>query len=238
MAILGCSRRALIRLVTHHCFLCRSGSTRLLRRAAKAPGGRGRSAPRSGGSPRSARFSGPPAVTGSALCCGHHIVVGRRGRVMFALGVGGAPPRAPCAAGKGVRALFGCPAALNARGGSHERTAPRSGRRRWARGAVPLSPADGPVRPETAERARKGPAAGRKWPQPGRPGGASCPNLLQRPGSGRDAGRESLIFRASSRGRFRRGAPLQQIRTRPAPDRLRSPTRTSAPAPQTDAPGQ
>ena len=45
--------------------------------------------------------------------------------------------------------------------------------------------------------------------------GAVCPNLLQRPGSGRNAGRETLIFRASSRRRSRPGAPLQQIRTRP-----------------------
>ena len=72
-----------------------TGPTRLLRRAAKAPGGRGRSAPRPGGSPKSARFSGPPAVTGSALYFGHHIVAGRRGRAMFALGVGGVSPHAP-----------------------------------------------------------------------------------------------------------------------------------------------
>ena len=43
--------------------------------------------------------------------------------------------------------------------------------------------------------------------------GAGCPNLLQRPRSRRSAGRETLIFRASSRGRSRRGAPLQQIWT-------------------------
>ena len=54
-----------------------------------------------------------------------------------------------------------------------------------------------------------------------------CPNLLQRPGSGRSAGRESLIFRAFILGRSGRGAPLQQIWTRPAPDRPRSPTRTT-----------
>ena len=47
--------------------------------------------------------------------------------------------------------------------------------------------------------------------------GAVCPNLLQRPGSGQNAGRETLIFRASSRRRSRPGAPLQQIRTRPRP---------------------
>ena len=44
-----------------------------------------------------------------------------------------------------------------------------------------------------------------------------CPNLLQRPRSGRSAGRESLIFRASSRGRSRRGTSLWQIWTRPRP---------------------
>ena len=44
-----------------------------------------------------------------------------------------------------------------------------------------------------------------------------CPNLLQRPRSGRSAERESLIFRASSRGRSGRGAPLQQIWTNPRP---------------------
>ena len=54
-----------------------------------------------------------------------------------------------------------------------------------------------------------------------------CPNLLQRPGSGRSAGRESLIFRAFILGRSGRGAPLQQIWTRPAPGRPRSPTRTT-----------
>ena len=52
---------------------------------------------------------------------------------------------------------------------------------------------------------------------PGARGGAGCPNLLQRPRSSRDAGRGSLIFRASSRGRSRPGAPLQQIWTSPRP---------------------
>ena len=52
---------------------------------------------------------------------------------------------------------------------------------------------------------------------PGARGGAVCPNLLQRPGSSWSAGGESLIFRASSRGRSRPGAPLQQIWTRPRP---------------------
>ena len=45
-----------------------------------------------------------------------------------------------------------------------------------------------------------------------------CPNLLQRPRSNRSVERESLIFRASSRGRSRRGTPLQQIWTRSRPD--------------------
>ena len=48
-------------------------------------------------------------------------------------------------------------------------------------------------------------------------GGAVCPNLLQRPGPSRSSGRETLIFRASARGRSRRETPLQQIRTRPHP---------------------
>ena len=55
-------------------------------------------------------------------------------------------------------------------------------------------------------------------PLPGIRGGTGCPNLLQRPGSSRGARRESLVFRASSRGRSRPGAPLQQIRTRPRPE--------------------
>mgnify|MGYP000969985386 CR=1 FL=1 len=57
-----------------------------------------------------------------------------------------------------------------------------------------------------------------------RRGSASCPNLLQRPGLRRSAGRETLIFRASARRRSRRETPLQQIWTRPAPNRHRSPT--------------
>ena len=247
------SRRALIRLVTHHCFLCRSGSTRLLRRAAKAPGGRGRSAPRSGGSPKSARSSGPPAVTGSALCCGHHIVVGRRGRVMFALGVGGAPPRAPCAAGKGVRALFGCPAALNARGGS----------------AQPSRPSPGAAGRPGAGRHRSRPAIGAR-PAPGLRPGAVRPAPAA-PGGRTPFGRRRRGERGSDRNRGARAAPFVQIcckgaprRDRPrekarnindsshalrldpglcnrfghdpAPGRPRSPTRTTATPPRTDAP--
>ena len=48
-------------------------------------------------------------------------------------------------------------------------------------------------------------------------GGASCPNLLQRPRSRRSARRESLIFRASAQRRSRRETPLQQSWTRPRP---------------------
>ena len=50
-----------------------------------------------------------------------------------------------------------------------------------------------------------------------------CPNLLQRPRSSRSAGGETLIFRASSRGRSRRGAPLQQIWTDRRPDQSHAP---------------
>ena len=52
---------------------------------------------------------------------------------------------------------------------------------------------------------------------PGGSAAAGCPNLLQRPRSHRGARGESLIFRASSRGRSRRGAPLQQIWTSSRP---------------------
>ena len=52
---------------------------------------------------------------------------------------------------------------------------------------------------------------------PGARGGAGCPNLLQRPRSGRSAGEESLVFRAFIRGRSCRGAPLWQIWTHPRP---------------------
>ena len=54
-------------------------------------------------------------------------------------------------------------------------------------------------------------------------GGAGCPNLLQRPGSRRSAGSESLIFRVSSRGRSRPGAPLQQIWTTARPESSQEP---------------
>ena len=266
------SRRALIRLVTHHCFLCRSGSTRLLRRAAKAPGGRGRSAPRSGGSPKSARSSGPPAVTGSALCCGHHIVVGRRGRVMFALGVGGAPPRAPCAAGKGVRALFGCPAALNARGGSGSCPrragttgdgAERAGRFRSALAAVSGRPGAGRHRSRPAIGAHPAPGLrpGAVRPAPAAPGGRTPFGRRRRGerGSGRNRGARAAPFvQICCKGTPRRDRPREKARNindssralrldpglcnrfghDPAPDRPRSPTRTTATPPRTDAPGQ
>ena len=57
-------------------------------------------------------------------------------------------------------------------------------------------------------------AAGARPGHPGRwvRGGAVCPNLLQRPRSRRSARGESLIVRASSRGRSRPGAPLKVIR--------------------------
>ena len=54
-------------------------------------------------------------------------------------------------------------------------------------------------------------------PFPGVRSGEGCPNLPQRPGSGRSAREESLIFRAFLRGRSRPGAPLWQIWTRPRP---------------------
>ena len=52
---------------------------------------------------------------------------------------------------------------------------------------------------------------------PDRPTGADCPNLPQRPRSSRSAREETLIFRAFLRGRYRPGAPLWQIWTRPRP---------------------
>ena len=54
-----------------------------------------------------------------------------------------------------------------------------------------------------------------------------CPNLLQRPRLGRGAREETLIFRASACRRSRRGASLQQIRTRPAPNHPRNSTHHS-----------
>ena len=68
-------------------------------------------------------------------------------------------------------------------------------------------------RPHRVRPADRGVRRGRR---PAR-GGASCPNLLQRPPSRRGAGGGSLVFRASSRGRSRSGVPLQQIWTGPRP---------------------
>ena len=96
--------------------------------------------------------------------------------------------------------------------------------------------------PATPLRARRAIAPAVRAPSPGgrrptpdrRPphaaGPGRCPNLLQRPGSSRSAGRETLIFRASSRGRSRRGAPLQQIWTGSGSGRFRlRPTRPACP---------
>ena len=58
---------------------------------------------------------------------------------------------------------------------------------------------------------------------PSEAGPGRCPNLLQRPPSRRSTGRETLIFRASSRGRSRRGAPLQQIWTDRRPGQSHAP---------------
>ena len=53
---------------------------------------------------------------------------------------------------------------------------------------------------------RSGGRGARRGRRPcGARGGAGCPNLPQRPGSRRGAERETLIFRASSRRRSRRG---------------------------------
>ena len=71
------------------------------------------------------------------------------------------------------------------------------------------------------------PAAALPWVR----GGAGCPNLLQRPRSRRSVGRETLIFRASSRRQSWPGAPLQQFWTRPRPESTQDPrTPHSAPA--------
>ena len=68
-------------------------------------------------------------------------------------------------------------------------------------------------------------------PRPVR-GGVGCPNLPQRPRPSRNAGRESLIFRASVRRRFRRGAPLWQIWTRPRPGSPQEPHPPHADTPE------
>ena len=82
------------------------------------------------------------------------------------------------------------------------------------------APLECKVHVSAPSRGRAGPSAGaiaETAVRAGARGGAGCPNLLQRPGSRRSAGGESLIFRASARRRSRRGTPLQQIRTRPRP---------------------
>ena len=61
----------------------------------------------------------------------------------------------------------------------------------------------------------------RRPPREAGPG--RCPNLLQSPRSSRSAGKETLIFRASSRGRSRRGVPLQQIWTGRRSDQSHAP---------------
>ena len=97
--------------------------------------------------------------------------------------------------------------------------------------------------PFARRSARRGRRPGRDAPWrtfPRALGGAVCPNLLQRPPSGRDAREESLIFRGSAPGRSGRRAPLQQIWTtaRPGPSqephphhRDRAPARTMSEGP-------
>ena len=70
---------------------------------------------------------------------------------------------------------------------------------------------------------RVAPSPARARPPCGARGDTGCPNLLQRPRSRRNAGRETLIFRASARRRSRRGGPLQQIRTRTRPGPTQEP---------------
>ena len=87
----------------------------------------------------------------------------------------------------------------------------------------------------TSEGAHRGRRSSRDAP-PGARGGAGCPNLPQRPGSRRGVRRETLILRASSRRRSRRGAPLWQIWTRPRPEPPQEPhPHHSAPARVTTA---
>ena len=85
-----------------------------------------------------------------------------------------------------------------------------SGRRRRPEGSGGSAP-----RPEGSPGCSSRPPPNRPPPPARGPGGAGCPNLLQRPGSRRSVREETLVFRASSRGRSRPGAPLQQIWTRP-----------------------
>ena len=97
-------------------------------------------------------------------------------------------------------------------------------------GRPPWPPSGGPHPRQGSAGAHLSSAVPPSESPPGARGGEVCPNLLQRPRSRRSAGRETLIFRASSRGRSRPGGPLQQIWTNFAPDRPRSPTRPTGPA--------
>ena len=84
----------------------------------------------------------------------------------------------------------------------------------------------GPRAPFARRSARRGRRPGRDAPWrtfPRALGGAVCPNLLQRPPSGRDAREESLIFRGSAPGRSGRRAPLQQIWTTARPGSSQEP---------------
>ena len=78
-------------------------------------------------------------------------------------------------------------------------------------------------------------------PLPGLRGGASCANLLQRPGSNRGARRESFgIPRFFSRPIPARSAFATDSDTPPPPDRPRSPARTimTTPTYEPAAPGE
>ena len=113
------------------------------------------------------------------------------------------------------------------------------------------APLECKVHVSAPSRGRAGPSAGAiagTAVRAGARGGAGCPNLLQRPGSRRSAGGESLIFRASARRRSRRGTSLQQIRTRPRPGPPQEPhphhlaparpRHHDDPGPRTAAPGE
>ena len=102
---------------------------------------------------------------------------------------------------------------------SHSRTtvgaALSSAKRTSGRRRRPEGPGGSAPRPEGSPGCSSRPPPNRPPPPARGPGGAGCPNLLQRPGSRRSVREETLVFRASSRGRSRPGAPLQQIWTSP-----------------------
>ena len=104
---------------------------------------------------------------------------------------------------------------------SHSRTtvgaALSSAKRTSGRRRRPEGPGGSAPRPEGSPGCLSRPPPNRPPPPARGPGGAGCPNLLQRPGSRRSVREETLVFRASSRGRSCRGGPLQQIRTRLRP---------------------